>query len=133
MYVDEWRGDGTTMTGSKRVLLVVEDDEDVRQAVSEALAAEGYDVTEAPDGAAALERARSSPPDLILLDMRMPGMDGWHFVQEYGRVPGVRAPIVVMTTGRDAASWASDIGADAYLAKPFDLEVLLKTVREHTG
>ena len=119
------------MATSKRVLLVVEDDDDVRRAVSEALTDEGYDVIEAPNGAAALERARTSEPDLILLDLRMPEMDGWRFAQEYGRAPGPRAPIVVMTTAGGAASLASDLGADAFLSKPFDVADLIRVVGEH--
>ena len=111
-------------------VLVVEDDTAIREFVAEALADEGHRVRLAGHGAAALEAVRSAPPDLILLDMRMPVLDGWEFARRYRAAPGPHAPIVCMTAAADAAARAAAIGADATLAKPFDLVALLSVV-EH--
>jgi CheY-like chemotaxis protein len=114
-------------------LLVVEDDEDIRDFVALLLETEGYAVRTARNGAEALEVARDTPPRLILLDMRMPVMDGWAFARAYRGRPGPHAPILVMTAARDAAERAQEIQADGYVAKPFDLDQLLTLVRHFTA
>jgi two-component system chemotaxis response regulator CheY len=106
-------------------ILVVDDDEVIRSSVELALADEGYLVVTAPDGAAALQVIERYPPALVLLDMKMPVMDGWAFAQAYRQQPGPHAPIIVMTAAADAARRAVDVGAVAYLAKPFDLDAFL--------
>ncbi len=122
------------MSKAPRVL-VVDDDESIRQFIELALSDDGYDVTCAAEGGAALELATSAPPNLILLDMRMPGMDGWRFAQAYRKTPRPHAPIVVLTAARDAAEYAAQIKADGYLAKPFDLADLMRLVKRfaHAG
>ena len=82
----------------------------------------------AEHGAAALQIVASTTPAVILLDMRMPVMDGWEFAQAYRERPGPRAPIIVFTAARDAAERASEIWADAHLAKPFSLDDLIELV-----
>ena len=114
-------------------ILVVDDDESIREFVSVALADEGYRVLTASDGAAALELARRQHPGVILLDMRMPVMDGWEFSRAYRRLPSPHAPIVVVTAARDVAARAAQIQADAFLAKPFDLDELLDVVSRFAG
>ena len=109
-------------------ILVVDDDPDIRQVVREMLEDEGWAVAEAPDGAAGLELARGRRPAVILLDMKMPVMDGWAFASAYRQVPPPRAPVVVVTAARDAAARAAEVGADAHLGKPFDLTDLLAVV-----
>ncbi len=109
-------------------ILVVDDDEGIREFVGWALADEGYEIMAAPDGAAALKLSRKVRPDLILLDMRMPVMDGWEFARAFRAVPGLPVPVVLMTAARDAAALAAEIHADGYLAKPFDLSELLEVV-----
>ena len=109
-------------------VLVVDDDDTIRELVSIALCDEGYEVMSAIHGREALERAADWVPDLILLDMRMPVMDGWEFTRAYRRGPGPHAPIIVLTAGRDATCTAIQIEADAALAKPFELESLLGLV-----
>lgn len=118
------------MSAQQRIL-VVDDDEAILEFVKEALADEGYTVLTALDGAEALQIAAQSPPDLILLDMRMPVTDGWQFASAYRAAPGPHAPTIVMTAARDAPAIAREIGADGYLAKPFSLDDLLEVVARH--
>ena len=116
------------MTGATRVL-VVEDDPTIRQLVAYALSDEGYEVEEAANGRAALERVERRHPDLIILDMKMPEMDGWEFALLYRARYAQRVPIIVLTAARDAAQRSEDIGAESYVAKPFDLEDLIGHVQ----
>jgi len=113
-------------------ILVVEDDESIRDLVYLILSGAGYEVVTASDGEAALQVAGMAPPDLVLLDMRMPVMDGWEFARQYRAKPEPHAPIVVLTAARDAADRAAEIDADGYLGKPFDVEELLMLVGHHT-
>ena len=119
------------MSGAGPVL-VVEDDEGIRDFVSMVLADEGYEVATAPHGAAALDLIDQAQPSLILLDMRMPIMDGWEFSRAYRELPPPHAPIVVVTAAQDAAERARQINADGYLAKPFDVDELLRIVDQYT-
>ena len=109
-------------------VLVVDDDDSIRQVVVAALQDEGYAVLEAPHGAAALDRITRHRVDLILLDMRMPVMNGWEFARAYGQSPGPHAPIITMTAATDAGRWGAEIGADTILGKPFDIDELLRAV-----
>ncbi len=118
------------MTAAGRVL-VVDDDESIVDFVREALEDEGYEVLTATEGAEALNLAVARPPDLILLDMRMPIVDGWEFADAYARAPGPHAPVIVMTAARDAASIATEIHAAGYLAKPFTLDDLLSLAEQY--
>jgi CheY-like chemotaxis protein len=102
-------------------VLVVDDDEGICDVVAMALSARGYAVVSVGDGAAALDCLTTSQPAVILLDMRMPGMDGWAFAQAYEHLPEPHAPVIVMTAAHDAATRAAEINAAAYLAKPFHL------------
>jgi CheY-like chemotaxis protein len=117
-------------------ILVVDDDEAIREFVSMALSDEGYVIQTAQDGASALVLADQAQPSLILLDMRMPVMDGWAFVSSYRAVAAPAnqtsngtAPIVIMSAATDASAYAKQVKADAYLAKPFDIDQLLRTVQ----
>ena len=113
--------------GGVRVL-VVDDDAAIRQFIQMALEGSGYEVATAEDGQEALAAVRATPPRVILLDMRMPVMDGWAFTRAYRETPPPHAPIVVLTAARDAGEYASDVDADAFLAKPFNLRELLGLV-----
>jgi CheY-like chemotaxis protein len=110
---------------------VVEDEAEIRDFVAMVLNSEGYRVTTAPNGAAALAEVGREPYDLILLDMRMPVMDGWSFARAYREARGPHAPIVVLTAARDAAERADQIHAEGFLGKPFDLDDLLSMVAQH--
>jgi CheY-like chemotaxis protein len=112
-------------------ILVVEDDEDIRDLVELVLSNAGYEVLAAQNGAAALQVVGTAQPDLILLDMRMPVMDGWEFARQYRARTESHAPIVVLTAARDAAGRAAEIHANGYLGKPFDVDDLLALVSHH--
>ena len=114
----------------KPKVLVVEDDQPIRASIRRALAYEGYAVSEAEDGESALDIIRLSPPDLILLDLNLPGIDGIEVCRRI-REAGDVMPIM-MITARDAVSdrvVGLDSGADDYLVKPFDLAELTARVR----
>jgi two-component system, chemotaxis family, chemotaxis protein CheY len=113
-------------------VLVVDDDAGIRDLLDLALADAGYAVALAADGAVALALVDAVAPDVILLDMRMPVLDGWAFAEAYRRRPGRRAPIVAMTAARDAPGSAAQIAATGYLAKPFDLADLLACVARYS-
>lgn len=112
-------------------ILVVDDDMSIVDFVREALADQGYEVLAATDGGEALSVAAEHRPDLILLDMRMPIVDGWEFAEKYERMPGSHGAVIVMTAARDAADIAADIHAAGYLAKPFTLDSLLSVVERY--
>lgn len=109
-------------------VLVVDDDEGIREFVTLALSDEGYEVMTAPHGAAALSIIGESQPDVILLDMRMPTMDGLEFSQIYRQTPGPHAPIIVLTAARDVPGRAAQVESDGCLGKPFDVDDLLSLV-----
>lgn len=108
-------------------VLVVDDDPSILDTVTAILAAEGFDVVSASGGEQALGLLRSFHPTLVLLDMRMPIMDGWAVARAM-RESGSRVPIVVMTAAESAKKWADEIGAAGHLAKPFLLDDLIDCV-----
>jgi CheY-like chemotaxis protein len=118
------------MAASQQVL-IVDDDQEIREMVEYALGDEGYEVLTAYHGRAALDMLEHHSPSLILLDMRMPVMDGWMFARSYRARPAPHAPIVVMTAAIDAAQWSREIAAAAYISKPFELSRLFDAVRRH--
>ena len=111
-------------------ILVVEDDPSILGMVVQILRTEGYPVMSARNGVEGLAAIGPVSPSLILLDMRMSQMDGWEFAKTV-RSRGVRSPIVVMTAADNAKRWAEEIGADGFLAKPFEFLDLLTAVERH--
>jgi two-component system KDP operon response regulator KdpE len=111
------------------LLLVVDDDPAIRDILAQELRAAGYGVITAPDGATAIARFYESPPDVVLTDVAMPGVDG------FGVIAAVRkeskTPIVVLSVrgGESDKVRALDLGADDYVTKPFSLAELLARVR----
>jgi len=117
------------MRAMRPKILVVDDDERIAASVRRALIYEGYDVEVAHDGEAALEAARRLNPDLVVLDVMLPGIDG---VEVCRRLRAAGDVAVLMLTARDAVSdrvRGLDSGADDYLVKPFAYEELLARVR----
>ena len=111
----------------KQPILIVDDDDSIRAVVSEVLDLEGYRVATAGNGLEGLRLLERRLPTLVLLDMRMPVMDGWGFAREL-EARKVEVPVVVMTAADNARKWAEEIGADGYVAKPFDLVDLVAVV-----
>jgi two-component system, OmpR family, KDP operon response regulator KdpE len=110
-------------------VLVVEDDRALRQALAINLRARQYDVTAVDDGTAALAAAASHPPDVVILDLGLPDMDGNEVIQ--GLRGWSQAPIIVLsarTTQGDKVV-ALDVGADDYMTKPFGMDELLARLR----
>jgi CheY-like chemotaxis protein len=118
------------MSAARRIL-VVEDDDDVRELIATTLEDHAYAVDLAVDGRQALERVAESCPELILLDMKMPRMNGWEFARLFREQFGRVAPIVVVTASADAQARAAEIGAEGHLGKPFSLAALLAVVARH--
>ena len=113
-------------------VLVVDDDPSILDTVTSILTSEGFQVMAASGGHQALSMLQSWHPTLVLLDMRMPVMDGWAVARAM-RETGSKVPIVVMTAAESAQRWADEIGAAGHLAKPFGLDELLACVEEHSG
>jgi two-component system response regulator MprA len=113
-------------------ILVVEHDDDLRNLLADLLALEGYTVATAEDGQAALELLRHARPDLILLDLLLPRMDGWTFARQCDADPiGHGLPIIVLSTASSASTVLRELagtGVRRVLEKPFDLGALLALV-----
>lgn len=117
---------------NNETVLVVDDDTSILDTVSAILTGEGYDVVSATSGEEALDAVTRKRPSVILLDMRMPVMDGWAVARAL-RSQGISVPIVVMTAAESAKRWADEVGAEGYLAKPFGLDELLTIVQRFRG
>jgi two-component system, OmpR family, alkaline phosphatase synthesis response regulator PhoP len=113
----------------RRRILVVEDDRTLRQALAFNLGREGYEVTSVADGEAALDRARNGRPDLILLDMMLPGMSGIEVLRVLRR-DGIGTPVIVLSAKGDEIDRVVGlkVGADDYVAKPFSRPELLARI-----
>jgi two-component system, OmpR family, response regulator MprA len=111
-------------------ILVVDDDPPIRRMLDRTLAAEGYVVESAADGGAALAAIERSAPDLIVLDVAMPGVDGLAVCRRL-RAKGLATPVLLLTARDDLRDRVEglDAGADDYLVKPFATEELLARVR----
>ena len=113
---------------SAGAILVIDDDPDLREFLQLMLTSMGFEVTSAANGQEALDVMAGHNPDLILLDMKMPVMNGWEFCRAIeGRV--VCPPIVVLTAAPDPAARAAEVHADGWLGKPFEYADLEATVR----
>jgi CheY-like chemotaxis protein len=112
-------------------VLIVDDDDGIQAFLTVALTSEGYDVMTASNGAVALDVVTWYRPRLIYLDMYMPVMNGWAFLQAYLMLPAPHAPIIAASA--NTLKPASLSGVSAFLAKPFDLDELLDLVKKLTA
>jgi len=114
----------------KADILIVEDHPTMREAMRLVLEHEGFEIREAADGPSALEMARAHPPDLMFLDLNIPGASGADVLTELKSDPataGVRV-VVVTATGEEGRDFVLSLGADEYFTKPFSPTALLRTV-----
>ena len=114
-----------------RKVLVADDDKLLVELISANLEAAGFEVVKAYDGEEAIRKALSERPDLVVLDVLMPGKDGWEVLEELKSRPETRqTPVVLLTilAGREHVAKGWGKGADFYLTKPFDPEDLVEVV-----
>ncbi|MFB7600593.1 response regulator transcription factor [Streptomyces sp. NPDC056160] len=111
-------------------MLLAEDDRAIRHALERALTLEGYEVTAVADGVEALAQAHKTPPDILVLDVMMPGIDGLQVCRVL-RAEGDRTPILMLTALVETADRIAglDAGADDYVVKPFDVEEVFARLR----
>ena len=114
-------------------ILIADDDPDIRQLVIYALADEGHEVSVAKNGQEAIDHVAESPPDLLLLDIMMPELDGYDVLRtlDERKIRGA-TKIMVLTAKGSERDWklGYDLGADRYMTKPFDPDELLRTVAD---
>ncbi len=111
-------------------ILIVEDQEDVAQLIDIVLKNEGYTVAIARDGAQGLMLARDWKPDLILMDIMLPGVDGGTLISRLRQEPETAdLPIIAMSASRTLRDRTDELQADALLSKPFDVDALLVQVQ----
>jgi DNA-binding response OmpR family regulator len=114
------------------IVLVVDDEPDIRSVVALSLEGDGFEVRLAASGAEALESVAQDPPDVILLDVMMPGMDGFEVLarlRQEGLGPSTRIVIMTCRTSERDHLRGWELGADEYLTKPFDADVLADRLR----
>jgi len=125
--------EGVATERRKPIVLVIDDDPAVRELMQRSLGKDGYDVKLAGDGRTGLDLARASRPDVILLDVMMPGMDGWTVLTSLKNDPELQAIPVIMATMVDDQQMGLALGADEYLVKPVDRDRLTAALRRHSG
>ena len=110
-------------------ILVVDDQANVRQLLQEYLSEQGYQVVTAADGQTALYCARHAQPDLVLLDIMMPKMDGYQFLRQFHQER--QTPVIIITAREEEtdAVLGLDLGADDYVSKPFRMRELMARIR----
>jgi DNA-binding response OmpR family regulator len=117
-------------------ILIVDDDQDIRQLLGHRLKARGYEAVFAGDAIAAVNQARKEKPDLILLDLAMPAGDGYVVMERIKAMPALEGTPVIIVSARDPLSEEQRLltsGADAFFRKPFDYEELLTAISRALG
>ena len=115
--------------GSK--IFIADDESGFVSTLKSRLEFEGFEITTAPDGKAALERIPGEAPALILLDVMMPAVNGYQVCRELKENPDTKSIPILMLTAKSQESdkfWGMEAGADAYLTKPFDMDELIEKI-----
>src|SRR3712207_4339936 len=120
---------------AKADILIVEDHPTMREAMKLILVHEGFEIREAPDGATAVTMVKAQRPDLMFLDLNIPGMSGVDVLTEIKGDPATQdvRVIVITATGEEGREYARSLGADEYFTKPFSPTALLQTVEKVLG
>lgn len=117
---------------SKKKILVIDDDPTLVKVIQPFLESHGYEVSLAGDGEEGIAQVKKSTPDLIVLDVQMPRMNGYTFVFELKKVASSKAvPIIVLTAKEGMAEIFKVEGVKEYITKPFKPEVLLTAIKKH--
>ncbi|MTH54046.1 response regulator [Bacillus mangrovi] len=117
---------------AKEKILIVDDQYGIRILLNEVFQKEGYDTYQAASGFQALEILEQTPPDLVLLDMKIPGMDGIEILKRMKLVdPNIRVIIMTAYGELDMIQEAKDLGALTHFAKPFDIDEIRAAVKKH--
>ncbi len=116
-----------------KTILIIEDEIDILLTLKEFLEFEGYTILIAENGLEAMNILETNPlPNLILLDMKMPVMDGWEFAKAFHAKYNPTCPIIVTTAAADAAQRAKDINAVDWESKPFEINKLLEKIKRYS-
>ena len=122
---------GTSRGRERPVVLIVDDDAGLRAALRTSLESDGIEVREAGNAQEGMAALEDEPPNLILLDVRMPEMDGWEMLSLVRERHGLEAmPVVMFSGSENGADEAEERGAQAFVGKPFDPEKLLASTRQ---
>jgi CheY-like chemotaxis protein len=125
-----------TSASEKKQILIVDDSEDMRDLLEQVLEGAGYEVWVAEDGQAALRQATRHHPDLILMDLSLPGMTGWEAVEHLRHLPDFRDTPIIAVTAHVASGEverAMAAGCSAHLGKPFEKHLLLQHIARLLG
>jgi len=120
----------------QKSILVVEDYEGFRNSLKQLLELEGYEVAEAATGEEAVEQATRTKPDMILMDMTLPGIDGLTAARQIRQIPGLKeAPIIALSAfdAEDFSNEAIDAGCNDYVTKPVDFDQLTRLLTKFLG
>lgn len=116
----------------KKTILIVDDELPFVETVKASLEFEGYEIVAVHDGQTGLEKAREIKPDLILLDVMMPKMNGYQVCRELKQSDETKGvPIIVLTAKAQESDkyWGKEVGADEYITKPFEMDELLEKIK----
>jgi two-component system, response regulator, stage 0 sporulation protein F len=119
------------MSEAKATILVIDDQPGIRRLLTEVLAEEGYGVDTAANGFEGIQKVKEAMPQLILMDMKMPGMDGIETLRELKKMGQADKVIMMTAYGElELVNQARELGAYAYITKPFDIIALCTIIRE---
>jgi len=129
----EWRGsDLSQKENNMKKLLLVDDEKNIRLFYREEFQDEGYDVVTAPDGTTALKEFETNRPDLVVLDLQMPGMNGIEVLRRMKQIDS-QVPVIICTAYHDYKQELGTWASEEYIVKSADLTNLKDAVRRHLG